>query len=123
MYKFFFKMFSIPLADPGFPRPEGRQPLGLRQRPIITVHNEVAARYSLHKHVSRILSMGVSVSVHAEIHTPLPSACWDGHGYCCGWYAFLFAKIFAKNCLKMKEIEPRGGGAHVPNAPLRPSIT
>ena len=32
--------------------------------------------------------------VHAGIH-PLPSACWDTHGYCCGrytfyWNAFLF---------------------------------
>ena len=24
--------------------------------------------------------------VHAGIHTPLPSACWDRHGYCYGWY-------------------------------------
>ena len=24
--------------------------------------------------------------VHVGIH-PLPSACWDTHGYCCGWYA------------------------------------
>ena len=34
--------------------------------------------------------------VHAGIHTPLPSACWDRHGYCCGryasyWNAFLFS--------------------------------
>ena len=26
--------------------------------------------------------------VHARIHTPLPSACWDTHGYCCGRYAY-----------------------------------
>ena len=38
--------------------------------------------------------------VHAGIHThPLPSACWDSHGYCCGryasyWNAFLFYDLF-----------------------------
>ena len=36
--------------------------------------------------------------VHAGIH-PLPSACWDIHGYCCGqyapyWNAFLFKCVF-----------------------------
>ena len=49
--------------------------------------------------------------VHAGIHTrcmlgytypqpPLPSACWDRHGYCCRqyasyWNAFLFGRILA----------------------------
>ena len=36
--------------------------------------------------------------VHAGIHTPLPSACWDTRGYCCGryasyWNAFLYYTI------------------------------
>ena len=29
--------------------------------------------------------------------------------YASYWNAFLFGKIFAENCMKMKEIEPRGG--------------
>ena len=37
-------------------------------------------------------------SLHAGIHTPMPSPCWDRHGYCCGryasyWNAFLFPEF------------------------------
>ena len=46
--------------------------------------------------------------VHAGIH-PLPSACWDRHGYCCGryasyWNAFLFDNEHAQQKLPVGKI-------------------
>ena len=47
---------------------------------------------------------------------PLPSACWDTppSSHFCGryasyWNAFLFGKVIAENCMKMREIGPTGG--------------
>ena len=39
--------------------------------------------------------------VHAGIHTPLPSACWDRHGYCCRWYASYWNAFLLPPAMKL----------------------
>ena len=53
--------------------------------------------------------------------TPLARQPPQGDGHCSRWYAsywnaFFFGKIFAENCIKMKEIGPIGG-MHIFSAP------
>ena len=63
--------------------------------------------------------LGVSRPTPGEVSRPTPGGCIpacteaDPRGYCCGWYAsywnaFLFGKMFTKNCMKIKEIGPGG---------------
>ena len=52
-------------------------------------------------------------------HTLHGHPLWSTSGwYASCWYAFLYGKVFAENCMKMKETGPRRRGACVPSAPL-----
>ena len=71
----------------------------------------------------RRLCFYMCLSVHGGVPAPV-GVCGDppGDGYCCGryasyWNAFLFSLFFPRNCMKLKEIGPRGGLSLAP--PLR----
>ena len=81
---------------------------------IFTVHNVVAERLCFHRRVCHsVHGAGGCVSQHALGQTPSPP---DGHcsgRYASYWNAFLFGKIFAENCMKMKEIGRNGEGTWI----------
>ena len=47
---------------------------------------------------------------HPQGYTPLPSACWDTHGYCCGrhasyWNAFLLKMLSPFKSIRIESIQ------------------
>ena len=136
------------MADPGFAKWR-RQPLSSGLQRIITVRNSRCGKV-MFSQASVILSTGrggvwqTPPGKHPPGRPPgqtpppwadtLPgqTTYWPdnhppGDGHCSRWYAsywnaFFFGKIFAENCIKMKEIGPIGGCTSLAPPPLDPPM-
>ena len=94
-----------------------RWSLSLGQRPLLLSPNEVCEGYVF---TGVCLSTGRGGGGRAwqgGMHGTHPPGRYHeirsmSGRYVSYWNTFLFDKIFARNCMKMKEIGPRGGGAH-----------